>query len=159
MPPLRIGMFGGGVVGGGVYEIVETVKKAFFQSIGANVTIVKICVRDASKPRSFVVGAHTTIVTDYEAILGDSSINCVIELMGGTTHAKDVVFEAIRRGKSVITANKALLAEYLPTIRTLLKENAGVSLAYEAAVCGGAYAVRFTRNSFSSRMRPGGKPS
>jgi homoserine dehydrogenase len=52
----------------------------------------------------------------------DDSINCVIELMGGVTDAKDVVFKAIRKGKHVITANKALLAQHLPEIQELLKQ-------------------------------------
>ena len=50
-------------------------------------------------------------------ILQDESINCVVELMGGVTHAKDVVFKALKKGKHVVTANKALLAQLLPKAR------------------------------------------
>lgn len=50
-------------------------------------------------------------------ILEDESINCVVELMGGVTHAKDVVFKALKKGKHVVTANKALLAQLLPEAR------------------------------------------
>ena len=50
-------------------------------------------------------------------ILEDESINCVVELMGGVTHAKDVVFKALKKGKHVVTANKALLAQLLPKAR------------------------------------------
>ena len=69
-----------------------------------------------------------------------SCVRCpttAICLCAGTTHAKDAVFEAIRRGKSVVTANKALLAQYLPEIRSMLRERPEVRLGYEAAVCGG----------------------
>jgi len=57
--------------------------------------------------------------------------------MGGITHAKDVVFAAIKAGKNVVTANKALIAAYLPELQALLAENPQVKFSYEAAVCGG----------------------
>jgi homoserine dehydrogenase len=84
-------------------------------------------------PKLFIV----RLPNSYAAILEDDSINCVIELMGGVTHAKDVVFKAIAKGKHVITANKALLAQYLPEVQQLLAANPKVKLGYEAAVCGG----------------------
>jgi homoserine dehydrogenase len=64
--PLRIGLFGGGVVGGGVYTILEERKQQSFQALGAHAQIVKVCVRDLSKPRSFTASAHTELVTDYD---------------------------------------------------------------------------------------------
>ena len=70
-------------------------------------------------------------------ILGDPDINCVVELMGGVTAAKDVVFRALAARKHVVTANKALIASYLTEIQAILKENPGVQFNYEAAVCGG----------------------
>eukprot|EP00611_Tribonema_gayanum_P019441 TRINITY_DN3364_c0_g1_i1.p1 TRINITY_DN3364_c0_g1~~TRINITY_DN3364_c0_g1_i1.p1 ORF type:complete len:478 (-),score=126.95 TRINITY_DN3364_c0_g1_i1:46-1479(-) len=146
--PLNIGLFGGGTVGGGVYEICEESNKDFLAGIGADVKISKICVRDTSKARDFSIGAHTTVVSDYKAILEDDSINCVVELMGGVTSAKDVVFEAIKRGKHVVTANKALLAQYLPEIQELLKQHPEVHFAYEAAVCGGIPIINVLQNDF-----------
>ncbi|CAM9985659.1 unnamed protein product [Discosporangium mesarthrocarpum] len=116
MVALNVGMFGGGTVGGGVYEIIEQTKKAFLESLGAEITISKICVRDVNKPRSFMICDHTKMVTNYDDILEDDSINCVVEVMGGVTHAKDVVFRALQKGKHVVTANKALLAEFLPEV-------------------------------------------
>lgn len=121
---LRVGMFGGGVVGGGVYELLQKyTKSGRFGALGASIEIAKICVRSLDKPRDYTVGGGTQFVTDYDSILEDSSINCVVELMGGTTHAKDVVFAAIKKGKHIVTANKALIASYLPEIQQLLKEN------------------------------------
>lgn len=146
--PLKIGMFGGGTVGGGVYEIVEQTKKALFKSSGVDVTIAKICVRDVNKTRSFTLEQHTTMVTDYNEILEDDSINCVVELMGGVTHAKDVVFQALRKGKHVVTANKALLAQFLPEVKRLVAENAGTTLGYEAAVCGGIPIIHTMQGSY-----------
>jgi homoserine dehydrogenase len=64
--PLRIGLFGGGVVGGGVYTILEERKQQSFQALGAHAQIVKVCVRDLSKARSFTASAHTELVKDYD---------------------------------------------------------------------------------------------
>eukprot|EP00752_Nemacystus_decipiens_P014271 g12692.t1 len=146
--PLKIGMFGGGTVGGGVYEIMEQTKKELFKSMGVDVTIAKICVRDVNKKRSFELEGHTTMVTDYDDILEDDSINCVVELMGGVTHAKDVVFKALKKGKHVVTANKALLAQLLPEVKALVAENAGTTLGYEAAVCGGIPIIHNMQGSY-----------
>lgn len=83
---LRVGIFGGGVVGGGVYELVQRcIANGRFEQIGASIEVAKICVRSLDKPRDFTVKDGTRFVTDYNEILGDSSINCVVELMGGVT--------------------------------------------------------------------------
>eukprot|EP00612_Vaucheria_litorea_P006515 CAMPEP_0171474450 /NCGR_PEP_ID=MMETSP0946-20130122/2433_1 /TAXON_ID=109269 /ORGANISM="Vaucheria litorea, Strain CCMP2940" /LENGTH=439 /DNA_ID=CAMNT_0012004385 /DNA_START=81 /DNA_END=1400 /DNA_ORIENTATION=+ len=146
--PLNIGLFGGGTVGGGFYEIIEKTNKDFLHGIGSNSVISKICVRDVKKPRDFEIMPHTTLVSDYKDILEDETINCVVELMGGVTDAKDVVFEAIKRKKHVVTANKALLARFLPEIQQLLKENPGVEFGYEAAVCGGIPIINALQNDY-----------
>ena len=108
-----------------------------FLALGADVVVSKICVRDASKARDFTIEDHTTVVTDANDILADPSINCVLELMGGTGKAKEVVMSAIAAGKHVVTANKALVASCLPEILTELEAHPEVKFAYEAAVCGG----------------------
>ena len=135
---LNIGLVGGGVVGGGVYELVQRCKDSNrFSSIGADMVISKICVRSLEKPRDFQIKSDCKLVTDYNDILNDTSINCVVELMGGTGIAKDIVLKAIKAGKHIVTANKALIAAYLPEIQNALKENPSVSFNFEAAVCGG----------------------
>ncbi|CAN0124438.1 unnamed protein product, partial [Hapterophycus canaliculatus] len=123
-------------------------KKTFFQGLGCDSEIVKICVRDSTKSRDFKMDPKTELVTDYDAILDDDSINCVVELMGGVTDAKDVVFGAIRRNKHVVTANKALVAAYLGEIQELLKEHPGVTFGYEAAVCGGIPIIATLQNDY-----------
>ena len=146
---MKVGIFGGGVVGGGVYEIIsKCMKSGKFPGVGANIEISKICVRSLSKPRDYTVGPECKFVTDYDDILGDSSISCIVEVMGGTTHAKDVVFKAIAAGKHVITANKALVATCLPEIKSLLAANPTVKFAYEAAVCGGIPIIHSLQSDF-----------
>jgi hypothetical protein len=83
---LKVGLFGGGTVGGGVYDLVQRyTANGRFSSVGASIEIPKICVRNIDKPRSFEVKSGTKLVTDYDAILKDDSIDTVVELMGGTT--------------------------------------------------------------------------
>jgi homoserine dehydrogenase len=158
--PLRIGMFGGGTVGGGVYEIIMGRlggSKDSSDSVGAissssnhqqsectnkrfrKCIISKICVRDLAKPRSFHIDDdETKLVTDYKSIIDDASIDLVVEVMGGTGLAKTVVLESLKNGKSVVTANKALIAEHLDEIKDAVsKTNGKAVFAYEAAVCGG----------------------
>jgi homoserine dehydrogenase len=83
---LRVGIFGGGVVGGGVYELVQKcLDSGRLKALGSSIEIVKICVKSIDKPRDFQVRDGCKFVTSYDEILMDSSINCVVELMGGIT--------------------------------------------------------------------------
>jgi hypothetical protein len=84
----------------------------------------------------------------FTAVLDDPEINTVVEVMGGVTDAKEVVFGAIQKGKHVVTANKALLAKHLPEITALLKEHPEVKFAYEAAVCGGIPIIHTLQNDY-----------
>ena len=121
--PIRVGLFGAGVVGGGIVELIQrNINSGRFQVLGADITVVKICVRDAGKARDFNTNG-VTFVTDIHDILDDNNINCVIEVMGGLTTAKDVVFGAINKGKHVVTANKALIATFLPELQDALSRH------------------------------------
>lgn len=123
-------MLGAGTVGGGVYELV--MKQAF-----PSIVISKICVRSLDKPRDFAVdAAHTSLTTDPSELLTDD-IDCVVEVAGGCGVAKDLVLSALqKKGKVVVTANKALLAEHLSTVEAAAAAT-NTPLGYEAAVCGG----------------------
>lgn len=149
----RLGIFGGGTVGGGIVEILSKKAEHFTQLTGEKITVSKICVRDASKERDFEVPPDCEIVTSYDDILDDDSIDMVVEVMGGTTDAKDVVYKALKKGKDVVTANKALIAAHLKEIEDLLNEvNEGrkekVEFRYEAAVCGGIPVIRSLQSDF-----------
>ena len=146
---VTLGIFGGGTVGGGIVEILANKASYFQQLTGKSIEVKKICVRDASKPRDFEVPEGCSIVTSYDDILNDDSIDMAVEVMGGTTDAKDVIFGALKNGKSVVTANKALIAKHLPEIEALLgslEDNA--QFRYEAAVCGGIPIIRSMQSDF-----------
>jgi len=142
-----VGMFGGGVVGGGVVEILQR-ECAKLKHRGIDITVKKICVRDASKKRDYELPSGCTYVTNYDDILEDPEIDTVLELMGGTTGAKDVVFKAIEKGKNVITANKALIAAFMTELIDLLAKNPSVKFLYEAAVGGGIPIINTLQSTF-----------
>jgi homoserine dehydrogenase len=142
---LRVGIVGGGVVGGGVYELLADQQSRF-----GEIEVVKLCVKDKSKPRDFSVLPTTELVDDFKEILEDESIQLVVEVMGGTTAAREVIFGAVSLGKHVVTANKAVIATYMTELEALLREQPGVLFYYEAAVCGGVPIVSSMQTDFSA---------
>ena len=102
---LRVGVFGGGVVGGGVCELLHR-HAGRLSGLGLSIEVAKVCVRDPSKPRDFPLGPNTQIVTSFDDILEDPSIGCIVEVIGGVTAARDIVLRALKAGKHVVTANK-----------------------------------------------------
>ena len=146
---VTLGIFGGGTVGGGIVEILAKKAASFRQLTGKTIAVKKICVRDASKPRDFAVPEGCSIVTSYDDILDDEGIDVAVEVMGGTTDAKDVVVGALKKGKAVVTANKALIARDLPELESLLASlDGGAEFRYEAAVCGGIPIIRSMQSDF-----------
>jgi len=148
---INIGIFGGGTVGGGIVGILGN-KSDYIKQLtgGKNVEVKTICVRDINKKRDFDIPEGCKVTTDYDDILNDSSIDMVVEVMGGTTDAKDIIYDAIKKGKQVVTANKALIAAYLPEIQSLLDDmgDDAPEFRYEAAVCGGIPIIRSLQQDF-----------
>jgi len=147
---LRIGMIGGGVVGGGVYELIGRLGSISSNNSAARLCIItKLCVRDASKVRDFTIDTSVTeVVTDVHSILEDDTIDLVIEAMGGTTTAKMIVEECLKRKKAVVTANKDLVAGHVDSLQALAKKNGSI-LAYEAAVCGGIPIIQTLQSCYT----------
>jgi homoserine dehydrogenase len=142
---LTIGLIGCGTVGQSVLEILRD-RADLLKQIGLNVCVKKIAVRDPTKSRSYIPeGAE--LVSSFSEIIDDDSINCVVEVMGGTTLAKDAVYQSAAKGKHIITANKALLAEHLPELMDLVAKN-GIEMGYEAAVCGGIPIIHALQKDF-----------
>jgi homoserine dehydrogenase len=150
---LRIGLFGGGTVGGGVVEILEKKREYFQQMTGRTLEVKQICVSNLTKERDFKIPEGCTLTTEYDDLLNDDSLDMLIEVMGGTEDAKDVIYAALKKGKHVVTANKALIAKYLPDLEALLEEvnkdrETKVEFRYEAAVCGGIPIIRSMQSDF-----------
>lgn len=150
---MNVGLVGGGTVGGGIVEILS--KKADFckQQLGVDIQFKKIVVGNPDKPRDFELPAGCELTGNVKDVTEASDIDLVVEVMGGTTLAKDVVTAALKAGKHVVTANKALIAQELPAIDALLKSvNADreepVQFGFEAAVCGGIPIIHALQRDF-----------
>ncbi|MFN3315660.1 MAG: homoserine dehydrogenase [Raineya sp.] len=129
--PLQIGLFGFGCVGQGLYDILNK-----NENFPAN--IVKICVKHPEKKRPIAAENFTFQASE---ILDNPDINLIVELIDNADEAFEIVSEALKRGKTVVTANKKMLAEHLPTLIELqFKYQA--PLLYEASACGSIPIIR-----------------
>jgi len=132
---IGIGLVGMGVVGGGVTRILQDREDEFKNTRGLDLDIRKVAVRDLTKPRATDLPSDR-FTTNPMDVVNDPEVQIVIEVMGGTETAHDVVFAALQNGKDVVTANKALLAERGDGLFEAAVEN-NVGLGFEASVCGG----------------------
>ncbi len=150
---IKIGLCGFGVVGQGVYSQLSG-KKAYLQEqLGANLEVVRIAVRDLNKTRDVSVGS-SLLTTDPMAIANDPTIDILCELMGGQGVALEVTLAALRSGKVLVTANKALLCDHGAEIFAAAAEGGGHVL-FEASVAGGIPVIKAINegliiNNFSS---------
>jgi homoserine dehydrogenase len=134
-PAIRLAILGLGTVASGVVRILNGPDSPVSRRAGRAFDIRHVAVHDASKSRDVDVPAGS-LMTDWQAAVSDPEVDVVLELMGGTTTARDAVLAAIAAGKHIVTANKALLAEHGDEVFAAARE-AGVCVAYEAAVAGG----------------------
>ena len=132
---MKIGIIGLGTVGEGVFKVLTNEKESIFEKSRADIEVKYAC--DLNIEREFSFNFDKSVLTnDYKKILNDPEIKIVVELIGGETIAKQIIIEAFQAKKSVVTANKALIAKYGVELFQLAKEN-GVSFLFEAAVGGG----------------------
>lgn len=136
---IQVAVLGAGTVGTGVYKVIKNLKEDLPHKIGCNLVISKILVRDASKQRD---GVDFTLLTDqWSDIIENPDIDIVVEVMGGIEPAKTYITQALMAGKSVITANKDLMAEYGKELLDLAQANQ-CDLMFEASVAGGIPILR-----------------
>ena len=132
---MKIGIIGLGTVGEGVLKVLTKEKESIFEKSRADIEVKYAC--DLNIDREFSFDFDKSILTnDYKKVLNDPEIKIVVELIGGETIAKKIIIEAFQAKKSVVTANKALIAKFGVELFQIAKEN-GVSFLFEAAVGGG----------------------
>ena len=132
---MKIGIIGLGTVGEGVLKVLTKEKESIFEKSRADIEVKYAC--DLNINREFSFDFDKSILTnDYKKVLNDPEIKIVVELIGGETIAKKIIIEAFQAKKSVVTANKALIAKFGVELFQIAKEN-GVSFLFEAAVGGG----------------------
>ncbi len=140
---ITIGMIGCGVVGSQVARLLRANSAELSTRAGANLVLKKIAVRTAGARAGLDASLFTT---NADEIISDPSIDIVIEVIGGIEPARELILKAIKNGKSVVTANKALLATHGADLYSAA-DTAGVDLYYEAAVAGAIPIIRPMRES------------
>ena len=137
-------MLGAGVVGSQIARLLIANKSDLASRAGANLELVSIAVKDSKLKRDGISAALLT--NDAKSIVNDPQIDLVIEVIGGIDPAKDLILTALKNGKSVVTANKALLAKHGAELYAAA-DKANVDLYYEAAVAGAIPILRPLRES------------
>ncbi|MBT4747236.1 MAG: homoserine dehydrogenase [Candidatus Thioglobus sp.] len=132
---MNIGILGLGTVGGGVVNVLSKNQNEIFARTGEQINIIHAAVKHLSEPR-ICADDDINITEDAFEVVNNPEVDVVLELIGGTTIAKELVVAAINNNKHVITANKALIATHGNELLTLAKEK-NVHLLFEAAVAGG----------------------
>lgn len=138
---LKIGLFGFGCVGQGLYHVLHETK-------GVKAEIRRICVKTKNKPRPLDEDLFTF---SREEILNDPEIDIVVELIDDAAAAYEIVVESLKRGKAVVTANKKMLAEHLEEIYQL-QQQYGKPVLYEGAVCGSIPILRNLEEYYDNDM-------
>jgi len=146
MKKVKVGIIGFGTIGGGVVKLLESRRAFLRRKSGVDISIARICDKDLKRKRPVKV-AKSLLTRSAGRILYDPDIDIVVELVGGVRPAKDMVMEALRQGKHVVTANKALLSDSGGEIFDLANE-LGLSVGFEASVGGGVPIIRAIREGF-----------
>jgi len=144
MKTLKVGMLGCGVVGSQIARLLVENKSDLTSRAGANLELVKVAVKNINTKREGISSSLLTV--DAKSVVNDPEIDLIIEVIGGISPAKELILAAIKNGKSVVTANKALLAQAGAELYTAA-DNANVDLYYEAAVAGAIPILRPLRES------------
>lgn len=148
MNPMKVGLLGLGVVGGGTWAVLARNAEEIARRAGRRIEVSRVAVRDVAKARSRV-GDGVEVSTDGFALVRDPAVDIVVELIGGDTLARELVLEAIAQGKHVVTANKALLAKHGNEIFAAASAR-GVMVAFEAAVAGGVPIIKAIREGLTA---------
>jgi len=149
---IRVGILGFGTVGQGTWKHLVENAQSLKKILGVEVIPTRASVRDLSKERKISIGADQ-LTEDSLSIVEDPEIDLICELIGGIEEAKNLTLRAFENGKSVVTANKALICEHGEELFSAA-ENAGVRYAFEASVAGGIPIIKVLRESLVANEFP-----
>jgi homoserine dehydrogenase len=148
MKPINVGLLGIGTVGGGTWDVLNRNADEIRRRAGRAIRISQVADKAVGKARKSV-GKKAKVLSDAFRVVRDAEIDIIVELIGGTTIAKELVLEAIRNGKHVVTANKALLATHGTEIFAAAQKN-GVMVAFEGSVGGGIPIIKALREGLAA---------
>ena len=152
MQQVNLGMIGGGTVGSGVFHAWQKNGGLMAARLGVKLVFRKIAVKAFDEPRPYPI-TRNLMTTDWQEVVNDPQIHVVIELVGGTGIAKTMVLAALAQGKTVVTANKALLSAHGKELFAAAAKS-GANLYYEASVCGGIPIIKSLREGFVANQFP-----
>ncbi len=145
---VTLGMVGCGNIGAELVEVFDERQAGIAASAGIDLRLTRIAVADLAKPRSAAITARA-LTADYRDVLNDPEIDIVVELVGDVPEAREIVLGALAAGKSVVTANKALVSVAGPELFAQARES-DVDLLFEAAAVATVPVVRSVRESLAS---------
>src|SRR3954466_1267800 len=148
MQPIRVGLLGIGTVGSGTWDVLNRNADEIQRRAGRAIQITQVADKDLARVKT-ITGGNAKLTDDAFELVRSKDVDIVIELIGGYTVAKDLQLEAIRNGKHVVTANKALLATHGNEIFAAAQKK-GVMVAFEAAVAGGVPIIKALREGLSA---------
>ena len=148
--PVFVGILGLGTVGGGTAEVLQRNSVEITRRAGRSIELVIASVRDINKKRNAALD-NVKLTLNSNEIVDDPNIDIVLELIGGTELAKELVLRAIENGKHVVTANKALIALHGNEIFEAAQRK-GVTVAFEAAVAGGIPIIKAIREGLAGNQ-------
>ncbi len=148
MKPVNVGIVGLGTVGSGTFNVLTRNAEDITRRAGRAIQVTHVGAR-RDNPAADTSGVKVS--RDVADVVADPNVDVIVELIGGTTLAKDLVLAAIASGKHVVTANKALIAEYGNEIFAAA-EAKGVNVAFEAAVAGGIPIIKAIREGLSANQ-------
>src|SRR5688572_8253286 len=143
MQQVNLGIIGAGTVGGGVYQAIQRNGGLMASRLGVRLEIVKMAARHLKKPRPVAIPSKL-LTTNWQSIVDDPRVQIVVELIGGTTIAREMTLRALKQGKPVVMANKALLSAHGEELFATA-QNFGTNLYYEASVAGGIPIIKVLR--------------
>jgi homoserine dehydrogenase len=145
MQQVRLGLAGAGTVGGGVFQALQRNGGLMASRLGVGFKVTQVAVRNLRRKRAVEI-PNALLTTDWRGMVESPEVDIVCELIGGTTLAREIVLHALRRGKPVVTANKALLSAHGEELFAAA-QNFGANLYYEASVAGGIPIIKVLRES------------
>jgi homoserine dehydrogenase len=148
MKPIHVGLLGIGTVGRGTFTVLERNREEISRRAGCAIIMKMVADKDLERARA-IVGSKAAVTADAYEVVDRRDIDIVVELIGGTTAAKELILRAIANGKHIVTANKALLALYGNEIFKAAHEK-GVMVGFEAAVGGGIPIIKSLREGLTA---------
>jgi homoserine dehydrogenase len=148
MKPINVGLLGIGTVGSGTWDVLQRNASEIERRAGRGIRITLVADKDTKKALG-IVKKQARVVADGFSLVKDKNVDIVVELVGGYGVARELVLEAIRNGKHVVTANKALLAAHGNEIFKAAQKK-GVMVAFEASVAGGIPIIKALREGLAA---------